>query len=363
MKVLIITNLDLGYSATLPEKKLIKGLTSRGADITILAQGKALDSSDIELAGTKILYQHLSGKFDIASIRRIRSLIREEKYNILHFMSGKAIVNGLIAARGIEVKTIGYLGSLSCHRHDPFSWLSFLNPCLDRLICVSDSVRDHIVKQVPFRLKNRTVRIYKGSDPAWFKDVLPVKRGTLGIPEDAFVVCCIANIRKKKGVNFLIEAADYLPENLPVWFLLVGDKSDSADVRRMISKTAYSEQFVTTGYSDEPNSYSAICDLYIQPSLCEGFPKTVVEAMCLGKPVVVTDRGGAKELVKEGITGYVIPPGSPAAIAGTIMKCYENRDRLSDMGEKGKERIRNEFNHRTTVDETYNLYLDLMGYR
>lgn len=363
MKVLIITNLCLGDSATLPERKLITGLYTKGADITILAQCQASDSPDIELAGIKILYQPITRKFDINSIRRIRKLIREEKYDILHFMFGKAIINGLIAARGIDVKTIGYLGSLSCYRHDPFSWLTFLNPRLDRLICVSDGVRDHIIKQVPSRLKSRIVRIYKGSDPAWFKDVLPVKRGTLGIPEDAFVVCCVANIRKTKGVSLLIEAADYLPANLPVWFLLVGDKSDSAAVRSMISKTAYSEKFVTAGYSDEPNSYSAICDLYIQPSLCEGFPKTVVEAMCLGKPVVVTERGGAKELVKEGITGYVIPPGSPAAIAGTIMKCYENRDKLPAMGENGKERIRNEFNHRTTVEETYNLYLDLMGYR
>src|SRR5512133_2108293 len=114
MKVLIITNQGLGNSATLPEKRLIKGLAAKGADITILAQGKATESPDTELAGIKILYQRITGKFDIASIRRIRSLIRDKKYDILHFMSGKAISNGLIAARGIDVKTIGYLGSLSC---------------------------------------------------------------------------------------------------------------------------------------------------------------------------------------------------------------------------------------------------------
>jgi glycosyltransferase involved in cell wall biosynthesis len=359
MKVLVITNLSLGNSATLPEKRLMQGLISKGVDITIMAQFPTSDQPDIELAGIRLLYQHITKKIDPASIRRIRKLIKEEKYDILHFMFSKAITNGLIAARGLNVKTIGYLGSLSCYWHDPFSWLSFLNPRLDKLICVSDGVRNHILKQLPTRFKNRIIRIYKGSDPDWFKEVVPVKRSSLGIPEDAFVVCCVANIRKTKGVKWLIESVNYLPENLPVWFLLVGDKSDSAAVGLSISKTKYADNFVTTGYSNEPNSYSAICDLYIQPSVCEGFPKTVVEAMCLGKPVVVTERGGAKELVKEGITGYVIPSGSPVSIADTILKCFEGRDSLPVMGEKGRERIRDEFNHCTTVEETYKLYREL----
>jgi L-malate glycosyltransferase len=359
MKVLVITNLGLGNSATLPEKRLIKGLSSKGVDITVMAQSPISDLHDPDLDGIRLLHWPITKKIDFASIREIRKLIREEKYNILHFMFSRAITNGLIAAMGLNVKTVGYLGSLSCHWHDPFSWLSFLSPRLDRLICVSDGVRNHILKQIPFRSGSSMKRIYKGSDPEWFKDVVPVKRCDLGIPKDAFVVCCVANIRKIKGVNWLIEASNYLPENLPVWFLLIGDKSDSAAVGLSISKTKYAKNFIATGYSNEPNSYTAICDLYIQPSACEGFPKTVVEAMCLGKPVVVTDRGGAKELVKEGINGYIISPGSPASIADIILKCLEERDRLPAMGEKGRERIKNEFNHRTTVEETYNLYLEL----
>jgi L-malate glycosyltransferase len=360
MKVLIITNLGLGDSATLPERKLIKGLHSMGADITVLAQFPISGSVDIELAGIKVLYQHIKKKIDFDAIRRIRTLIREEKFDILHCMFSKAITNGLIASRGLNVRIIGYLGSLSVHWHDPFSWLSFLNPRLDKLICVSDGVKEHVLKQFPSGINDRIIRIYKGSDPEWFKGVVPIRRDELGIPEDAFLVCCVANIRKTKGVNWLIEAANFLPENIPVWFLLVGDKSDSPAIRKIIGKTKFHDNFVTVGYSKEPNSYTSLCDLYIQPSVSEGFPKTVIEAMCLRKPVVVTEKGGSKELVSEGITGYVIPVGSPVAIAETIVKCYENRDNLPAMGEKGMERIRNEFNYRTTVEVTFKLYLDLL---
>ncbi len=361
MKVLIITNLGVGETATLPERKLIRGLHSRGADITVLAQYPTSEFPDIELAGIKILYQHITKKIDLSAIRRIRKLIKEGQYEILHFMFSKAITNGLIASFGLNVKTVGYLGSLSVYWHDPFAWMSFLNPRLDKLICVSDGVKDHLLKQIPSRAKSKIVRIYKGSDPEWFTGVARRSRSEHGIPEEAFVVCCVANIRKTKGVKWLIEAANLLPDNLPIWFLLVGDKSDSPAIRMMISKTKYPDNFITIGYSKEPNSYTTICDLYIQPSICEGFPKTVVEAMCLAKPVVVTEKGGAKELVKEGVTGYIIPSGSSIAIAETIVKCYEDRDKLPAMGEKGMERIRNEFNHRNTVENTYNLYLELLS--
>ena len=184
-----------------------------------------------------------------------------------------------------------------------------------------------------------------------------------GIPENAFVVCCVANVRKIKGVEYLVRSANYLPENLPVWFLLVGKGSDSRKMKRIVGTTKYPDNFITIGYSKDPLSYTSLCNIYIQPSISEGLGRSVIEAMCLSKPVIVTNRGGAKELVKEGINGYVVPVKSAPAIAETIVKCYENRDTLPAMGEKARERILNDFNPQTTIDMTYNLYKDLLGKR
>ena len=174
------------------------------------------------------------------------------------------------------------------------------------------------------------------------------------------MVCCVANIRKVKGVNYLIKAADFLTQNLPVWFLLVGDKSDSMAVRRKIRRTSYPDNFVTIGYSKNPLSYASICDLYIQPSISEGLPRSVIEAMCLRKPVVVTEKGGAKELVKEGINGYVVPGKSAKAIAEKITYCYQNREKLSEMGEKSRERIISDFSFHSMIEQTYDLFSNLL---
>jgi glycosyltransferase involved in cell wall biosynthesis len=361
MKVLIIINLCLGKSAVLPEKNLIKGLHSKGVDMTIIVHWPTPESLELESAGIRLIYQPITKKIDIPAICKIRSLLKEEKYDILHCTYSKAITNGLIASLGFDIKTVGYLGSLSLHWHDPFSYISFLNRRIDKLICLSDGVEEHALKQAPARMKDKTVRIYKGYDPEWLNDVVPARRKSLKIPDDAFVVCCVANIRKIKGVDWLIKSANFLPANLPVWFLLVGEKSNSWIVRRKIRRTKYPDNFITIGYSRDPLSFTSICDLYIQPSISEGLGRSVIEAMCLSKPVVVTDKGGAKELVQEDINGYVIPVRSAKAIADKITRCYENRDKLSAMGEKSRERILNDFQPRTTIESTYKLYVDLLG--
>jgi L-malate glycosyltransferase len=360
MKVLFITNLCLGYSATLPERSLLRGLHVKGVDLTIMTPWQTPESFELESSGIRIVYFPVINKIDFKAIREIRSLVKREHFDIIHLTYSKAITNGLIASIGLNVKIVAYLGSLSLYWHDPFSYLSFLNKRINKLICLSDGVAEHVLKQAPVRMKGKTIRIYKGYDPQWLEYVKPAERKDLRIPGDAFVIGCVANLRKIKGVDYLIKAADYLPENLPVWFLLVGKDSDSKTVHKLIGKTRYPHNFLTIGYSKDPLSYTSICNLYVQPSLSEGLGRSVIEAMCLRKPVIVTDKGGAKELVEDGINGYVVPIKSAQSIAEKIIKCLENRDANSEMGEKAREKIVNDFRPQTMIDQTYDLYVDLL---
>lgn len=361
MKVLFITNLCLGYSATLPERSLLQGLQVKGVDLTIMTHWQTPESAQLESFGIRVVYFPVINKIDLKAILKIRSLLKRENFDIIHLTYSKAITNGLIASLGSGVKIIAYLGSLSLYWHDPFSYLSFLNRRINKLICLSDGVAEHVLKQAPVRMRGKTIRIYKGYDPQWLEYVKPANRKDLGIPDDAFVVCCVANIRKIKGVDYLISAADFLPENLPVWFLLVGKKSDSPQMKKMIHRTKYPDNFITVGYSEEPLSYTSICNLYVQPSLSEGLGRSVIEAMCLRKPVIVTEKGGAKELVEDEINGYIVPVKSARSIAEKITKCIENRDITAEMGEKAREKILKDFNPQTMIDQTYDLYTDLLN--
>jgi glycosyltransferase involved in cell wall biosynthesis len=208
-------------------------------------------------------------------------------------------------------------------------------------------------------MEGKTVRVYKGYDPAWFSDVNPADRNAIDIPGDGFLICCIANVRKIKGIPYLISSSGLLPEGLPVYFMLIGPGMDSPSMKKLIEKSPYRRNFRTLGQTEDVLSYTSICDLYIQPSITEGLGRSVIEAMCMGKPVIVSGRGGVGELILEGVNGYFVPARSPRSIAEKIMLCYENRNSLPDMGKKAKERIINDFSPRSMIDQTYKVFSDL----
>jgi len=250
---------------------------------------------------------------------------------------------------------------MSLYWHDPFNYLSFVNRRLDRLICESDSIVEHSLNQFRKRLKGKLVRIYKGFDPAWTNGVTVKKRSDLNIPENAMVVGCVANVRRVKGIPYLIRSAEFLPDDLPIYFLMIGPGMDSSPVSKKIGRTKYRNNFRTVGYTNEVFSYVSLCDLYIQPSLSEGFGRSVLEAMALAKPVIVTEVGGAKEQVIPGKNGFVVPVKSAKAIAEKIHSCWMNRARLTEMGRASRERIISEFNPGIMVQQNFDLFRELMN--
>jgi len=318
MKVLIITDLCRGYSVTLPERSLFRGLVSKGVDLQVMSLWETPETLEVEATGVKVHYLKMTRKIDFEIIRELKEIIEREKFDILFLTFGKAITNSLIATRKSDIKIVAYIGSLNVHWHDPFAYLSFLNRRIEKMICLSDGVKEHLLKQSGKWLRERAVRIYKGYDPKWVKVTQPIKKADLKIPEDALVICCIANVRKVKGIPYLIKAANYLPEGLPVYFVLVGKNMDSPSLMRLVGRSKYRDNFRVFGFTNDIFSYTELCDLYVQPSVAEGLGRSLIEAMCLAKPVIVTEKGGSKELVSEGINGYVVPAKSPKALAEKI---------------------------------------------
>lgn len=363
MKVLIITDLCRGYSISLPERHLYRGLVTKGVDLQVMSLWETPETLEVEATGVKVHYLKMTKKIDLKIILALREIIKREKFDILFLTFGKAITNSLIATIGIDVRIVAYIGSLNLHWHDPTAYLSFLNRRIDRMICLSDGVKEHFLKQSGKWFGERAVRIYKGYDPEWVKVTNPIKKADLNIPEDAMVICCFAIVRKVKGIPYLIKAASYLPEGLPVYFVLVGENMDSAPIMRLVGRSKYKDNFRVFGFTNDIFSYTSLCDLYVQPSVAEGLGRSIIEAMCLAKPVIVTEKGGSKELVTEGINGYVVPAKSPEAIAEKIELCYRNRDRLTQMGEMSLKKIRDDFSPQNMIDQTYTVFEEVLKTR
>ena len=334
-----------------------------GIGITVVCPADHPNHQVLRDAGVPTVDIRLPQNFDKAGIAALHEELVRGRYHIMHTFNNKAVSNGLRACRGLPVKIVCYRGIVGAVGFlDPMSWMRYLNPRIDRIVCVADAIRRHFLQMQPAFLRmpaTRPVTIHKGHKLEWY-DATPADLTQFGIPEDAFVVGCTANYRPRKGIDFLIDAIEALPEDVQVHLMLVGHM-DAAKLSRRIAQSPIGERIHRVGFRSDAPALSAACDVFCMPSTKrEGLARSVIEAMAYRVPPVVTDSGGSPELVVDGVSGFVVPPRDAQAIATAIETLYRDPALRQRMGEAARERIATDFRNKDTVQKTITLYEELV---
>lgn len=340
------------------------GLQARGCEVTVYCMPESPHIETLRGAGIRVVPCRFRGRFDPTVIRRLRAELKRNEYDIVHLLHNRAVSNGLIAVKGFSKPKIvvyrGIVGNVSIW--SPLSWLRYLNPRIDRVICVAEAVRRYFLglRLLWYRLpQEKFVTIYKGHDVSWY-EVEPADLKQFNLPADAFVVGCVTNLRPRKGVRVLIDAFGRLPAELPIYLLLVGNM-DSAALDRMIGVNPNSARIRKAGFQRAAPAIIAACDVSVLPTLRrEGLPKTVIEAMVARVPPIVTNAGGSPELVEDRRSGLVVAPGDPLALVEAILELYNDADERARIGQAARRRIETKFNISGTVMQTLALYEDLL---
>ena len=358
-----IRSLCITQGADRPTVASFIGMHRRGIEVTVICPADHPNYAVLVEAGVPVIDMSFRKNFDSADIARLRQLLVEGHFHIMHTFNNKAITNGLRACRGLPVKVVAYRGIVGAVGFlDPMSWMRYLNPRIDRIICVCDAIRDHFLAMQPWFLRmpaTRPVRIYKGHKLEWY-DAEPADLTALGIPADAFVIGCTANYRPRKGIEILVEAMGLLPEDIPAHLLLVGNM-DAKKLDRVIEQSPARSRIHRAGFRDDAPALSAACDVFCLPSTKrEGLPRSVIEAMAYSVPPVVTDSGGSPELVVDGTSGIVVPPKDARALADAFAGLYRDPARRRAMGAAARRRIGEDFRNETTIEETIRLYEELV---
>jgi glycosyltransferase involved in cell wall biosynthesis len=300
--------------------------------------------------------------FDRAAIRQVREELIRGAYDIVHTFNNKAISNVLCAAKDLPVKIVAYRGIVGAVGFmDPMSWMRYLNPRIDRIVCVAEAIRQYFLNMRPKFLRmppERPVTIHKGHKLEWYTDE-PADLTSVGIPQGAFVVGCVANYRPRKGIEVLVEAMEQLPED--VHLLLIG-RMDAERLTRRIETSPAKQRIHRTGFREDAPSLSAACDVFCLPSTRrEGLSRAIIEAMAYGVPPIVTDSGGSPELVVDGVSGIVVPVNDRRAIADAIEQLYRDAEFRKRLGRAARERIGTAFRNEDTVQKTVALYESLVA--
>lgn len=229
----------------------------------------------------------------------------------------------------------------------------------DHILCVSDDLVALILKHGIDKEKVSLVPI--GVDIDIFKkgDTDIIKQD-FSIENNVKIVLYVGQLIPRKGLNYLIEAIPkVLDKHKNIYFIFVGTGSQEKDLFDMCQQKNIPKNVQFTGNIDlcQLIKWYSIANIFVLPSLSEGRPTVIYEAMSCELPVIATDVGGVSEQVKTGHSGLIIEPRDSNALADSINYLLDNEDLAKNMGMNGRKRIIEQgwtwYNHAKNVIEIY----------
>jgi len=368
----IITQLELGGAQQNTMFTVSHLDRERFEPILITGTGGILDDDarklkDVNVIFTDGLVRAIMPVLDIAALFRIYAALRRLKPDIVHTHSSKAGILGRWAAWLAGVPVI-------IHTFHGFGFHDFQNPLIkwayvfaerltgfitNKFIVVAEGNIDKAVSHGIGKKENYTV-IHSGIDTQYYKTPFndkASKRSELGLKDNAQVITTIGPFKPQKNLTDFFKAASIIAKQNPrATFLVIGDGNLRPQFEHQIKELGISDKVKLLGWRRDTKEILAITDAFVMTSLWEGLPRSILEAMCVGIPVVANDVDGVAEVVKEGITGYLTPPRQPDQTAARILELLSNPSLAKSMSAAAKESITKDFDINQMVTQQEELY-------
>ena len=351
------------------ESAMIRGIHDRGLRVKVFGRPDSPYVQALQDHGVDVTGVSWKRKLDPALLRLIRATIEERGVDVVHALNSRTTLHMVLATRplhraGRSPRLVAYLGVTgNVSWLSPLSWFRFLNPRIDRIVCVAEGVRQYLlgVRFVGLRLDPaRVLTIHKGHELAWYQ-AQPADLTALGIPAGATVITVASRLRPRKGLRELVQALGRTDPAKNIHVLFLGHEGN-AELRRAVAALPHPARVHFAGFRRDAPAIMAASDICCLPVLHgEGLSRAVIEGMVYGVVPLVTAVGGNTELVIDGECGRVVAPGNLPALASAIEWLHDHPDERRRMGQAARQRIARHFRSADTVDRTLALYREILA--
>lgn len=231
---------------------------------------------------------------------------------------------------------------------------------VDRFLAVSESVARGL-REVS-KLPAEKICLVRNGIPLPVFDRPPdaARRRMLAGDAQRPIVLTVARLHEQKGHKHLIDAAAAIPEAM---FLLAGDGPLRASLESQARALGLADRVRFLGHRDDVTDLLALCDVFVLPSLFEGYPLAIMEAAAARKPIVATDVGGTDEAIRSGETGLLVPPGDARALACAIRAILADSVLAARLADAAKMHASREFSAEAMCSRTLDIYEDVLASR
>jgi glycosyltransferase involved in cell wall biosynthesis len=291
---------------------------------------------------------HDQRPFDHRAAGAIRSFIKENQIGLVHSHGYKANVYAQVVKRGMATRTIA-----TCHpwTETTYSLKSrvytrldkFLLPRFDRVVAISEEVKTEVLQaKVPH---HKVAVISNGIDLERFNasDEKQKIRAALGLPPQGIMVGTIGRLVQEKGQHLLIEAAARLAKNFSnVFYLIAGDGPLRQSLQDRARQAGLEERFIFLGVSDQIPQLLNLMEVFVLPSLSEGLPMVILEAMAAKRAIVATNVGAIPQVLRHQESGLIVKPNA-IELADAIAYLLNHPATAHRFGEKAFDRVRDDY--------------------
>ncbi|KPJ58989.1 MAG: hypothetical protein AMJ42_02355 [Deltaproteobacteria bacterium DG_8] len=326
-------------------------------------------AKELEKLGIEVHCLHMANKegfigwlISTIALLKLFSYLRRLKPTIVHSFLFRANILARIAGylTGVPViiSSIRVMGGEKGYFHYFEGMTSFM---VDHYIAVSESVKRYIVQKSKIPVEKISV-IYNGVNVRKHNSLQTQNvKAPFDIEAKDMILMTVGRLQKQKGHYYLFHAIlKVRKEVAKIKLLIIGEGEEENNLKNLAESLDLTDQIIFTGLRFDVENILSMAKIFILPSLWEGMPNTLLEAMAAGRPVIATDVGGVPELVINGETGVLVPPKDSDALASAIIDLLQDELKAEKMGEVGRVRVEKIFNISKTLEKTENLYRELL---
>lgn len=363
----LLNSLNVGGSET-KTVRIVNGLWRRGirTGIAYLNEpAKLLDALDPQIPTWNLARR---GKFSAAAVRRLRELLAKLAPAYLVSVNMYPALYSSLATLGMQSRprTIALLNTTLLAGADQWR-RTFYRPFLRRMDGIVFGCELQRDQWQPFIRAgaNSCGVIYNGVDTQQFAPVAAVeragRRGQLGLPADAFVIGSVGRLAVEKNQRALIVALAALRKRgIDAHLLLVGEGNQRTALERQVHELRLQPHVTLAGSQRDVRPWLAAMDVFVLPSThIETFSNAALEAMAMAKPVILSEVGGATEMVRDGIDGYTLASNTfDSTLLPVLSRLHDDAQLRVKLGRAARERAQAKFSAVSMIDEFAELIAD-----
>lgn len=301
--------------------------------------------------------------FNIFAVWKLVNILRSEKVDILHCHLHQATVYGTIAARlaGVRVVISHVHGVNRTVRWRRRLTNSILFRWVSRIVTVGEATRRDVLSSNPVAAADQVTSIGNSIEYDKYAMVSLSRDDAklrIGIGVDSFVYGTIGRLSPNKGQGTLIEAFVRVKRQMPrAVLVLVGSGRLGDDLRHQADETGFGDSIIFLGQRDDIPEVLHAFDVFVLPSLAEGLPRSLMEAMAAGVACIGSSSAGIPEILIDGELGEIVPPNEADTLAEAMLKVARMpAESLACRLDAARERIRSHYNHDIVLGRLRDIY-------